>query len=95
VLVACLFLLFPKGPPPGQNHFVYLAEGFLHLQLGVSGGGTALAEIVPYNGNYYIVYPPMPDVLLLPFIAILGTSFDQGLSSIILRAGKLALFKFI
>jgi 4-amino-4-deoxy-L-arabinose transferase-like glycosyltransferase len=86
VLVALLVFTLSKGPPPGQNHFVYLAEGFLHGQLGVSGGGTALAEIVPYNGNYYVVYPPMPAVLLLPLVAIFGTSFDQGLLSIILAS---------
>lgn len=86
VLVALFVFALSKGPPPGQNHFVYLAEGFLHGQLGVSGDGTALAEIVPYNGNYYVVYPPMPAVLLLPFVAIFGTSFDQGLLSIILAS---------
>ena len=73
-----------KGPPPGQNHFVYLADAFLHGKLGVSGGGTVLAEIVPFNGNYYVVYPPMPAVLLLPFVALFGTSFDQGLMSVFL-----------
>lgn len=83
-LVALLVFLLSKGPPPGQNHFVYLADAFLHGRLGVLGGGTSLAEIVPYSGNYYVVYPPMPAVLLLPFVALFGTTFDQGLMSIIL-----------
>ncbi len=83
-LVALLVFLFSKGPAPGQNHFVYLADAFLHGRLGVTGGGTALAEIVPYNGNFYVVYPPMPAVFLLPFVAIFGTNFDQGLMSIFL-----------
>jgi hypothetical protein len=61
-----------------------LADAFLHGKLGVSGGGTGLAEIVPFNGNYFVVYPPMPAVLLLPFVAIFGTAFDQGLMSIFL-----------
>jgi len=81
---ALLVFLLSKGPPPGQNHFVYLADAFLHGKLGVSGGGTVLAEIVPFNGNYYVVYPPMPAVLLLPFVALFGTSFDQGLMSVFL-----------
>ncbi|HLN89952.1 MAG TPA: hypothetical protein VK253_07790 [Candidatus Binatia bacterium] len=83
-LVSLLIFFLSKGPPPGQNHFVYLAEGFLHGKLGVSGGGTGLAEIVPFNGNYYVVYPPMPAVLLLPFVALFGTTVDQGLMSIFL-----------
>ena len=83
-LVALLVFFLSKGPPPGQNHFVYLADAFLHGRLGVSGGGTGLAEIVPFNGNFYVVYPPMPAVLLLPFVAVFGTAFDQGLMSIFL-----------
>jgi hypothetical protein len=83
-LIALLVFLLSKGPPPGQNHFVYLADAFLHGRLGLSGGGTALAEVVPYNGNYYVVYPPMPAILLLPFVAVWGTAFDQALLSVIL-----------
>jgi len=78
-----VFLIF-KGPPPGQNHFVYLADAFLNGKLGVSGGGIGLAEIVPFNGSYFVVYPPMPAVLLLPFVTLFGTGFDQGLMSILL-----------
>jgi hypothetical protein len=86
VLVSLLIFALSKGPPPGQNHFVYLADGFLHGRLGVTGGGTGLAEIVPFNGSYYVVYPPMPAVLLVPFVAVFGTSFDQSLMSIFLAS---------
>ena len=86
VLAALFVFLLTKGSSPGQNHFVYLAEAFLHGRLGVTGGGTVLAEIVPYNGNFYVVYPPMPAVLLLPFVAVFGTSFDQGLMSVFLAS---------
>ena len=82
--VALLIFLLSKGPPPGQNHFVYLADAFLHGRLSVTGGGTILAEIVPFNGNYFVVYPPMPAVLLLPFVALFGTNVDQGLMSVFL-----------
>ena len=83
-LVSLLIFVVSKGPPPGQNHFVYLADAFLHGKLGVSDGGTVLAEIVPFHGNYYVVYPPMPAILLLPFVAVFGTTVDQGLMSIFL-----------
>lgn len=85
-LVALLVFFLSKGPSPGQNHFVYLADAFLHSRLGVSDGGTALAEIVPFNGSFYVVYPPMPAVLLLPLVGLFGTSFDQGLMSIFLAS---------
>jgi hypothetical protein len=75
-----------KGPPLGQNHFVYLADAFLHGRLSVSGGGTVLAEIVHLKGNYFVVYPPMPAIILMPFVAVFGTSVDQSLMSIILAS---------
>jgi hypothetical protein len=85
-LVSFLVLVLSKGPPPGQNHFVYLADAFLHGRLGVTGSGTALQELVPRNGNFYVVYPPMPAVILMPFVAAFGTSVDQSLMSIILAS---------
>jgi len=86
IIAVVAFAVFAasKGPPPGQNHFVYLADAFLHGQLGVSGSGQVLAEIVPFNGNYFVVYPPAPAILMLPFVAVFGTTFDQSLMSILL-----------
>ncbi len=85
-LISFFIFALSKGPPPGQNHFVYLADAFLHGRLSLSGGGISLAEVVPQNGNYYVVYPPMPAILLLPFVALFGTSFDQSLLSIMLAS---------
>ena len=84
--VALLVFLLSKGPSPGQNHFVYLADSFLHGSLSLSGDGVNLAEVVPFNGNYYVVYPPMPAILLLPFVAVFGTTFDQALLSVLLAS---------
>src|SRR5512137_730581 len=94
-LVAISIFALSKGPPPGQNHFVYLAESFLNGRLAVTGDGAALAEIVPFQGNYYVVYPPMPAVLLTPFVAVFGTAFDQGLLSIALASVCVALTWFM
>ncbi len=83
-LISLVIYALSKGPPPGQDHYVWLANAFLHGKLGVSGGGINLQEIVPLNGNYYVVYPPMPAMLLVPFVAVFGTSLDEALFSIIL-----------
>ena len=85
-IVSFIVFVLSKGPPPGQDHFVYLADAFLHGRLGVTGSGTALQELVPLNGNFYVVYPPMPAVILMPFVAAFGTSVDQSLMSIILAS---------
>jgi 4-amino-4-deoxy-L-arabinose transferase-like glycosyltransferase len=89
ILIALMsFLIFglSKGPPPGQNHFVYLAYSFIHGRLDLTGAGTALAELVSLHGNYYVVYPPMPAIIILPLVAIFGKSIDQSLISIILAS---------
>jgi len=85
-LIAFFVFALSKGLPPGQNHYVYLADAFLHGRLGVSDGGINLQEIVPRNGNFYVVYPPMPAVLLMPFVAAFGTGFDESLLSIMLAS---------
>lgn len=90
-LIAFLVYAISKGPPPGQDHYVWLADAFLHGKLGVTGGGTLLQEIVPRNGNFYVVYPPMPAVMLIPFVAVFGTAFDEALASIIIASVCVAL----
>lgn len=84
-LVSFLIFYLSKGPPTGSKHLVYLADAFLHGRLGL-GAGTTLGELANYNGNYYVVYPPMPAILLLPFVAVFGISFNQTLLSIILAS---------
>ncbi len=90
-IISLVIFALTKGPPPGQDHYVWLANAFLHGKLGVSGDGIALQEIVPLNGNYYVVYPPMPAVLLTPFVAVFGTSLDEALFSIILACACVSL----
>jgi hypothetical protein len=83
-LVAFTVYVISKGPVPAQDHYVWLADAFLHGRLGVTGTGALLQEIVPLNGNFYVVYPPMPAVLLIPFVAAFGTSFDESVFSILI-----------
>src|SRR6185437_11286350 len=40
-----------------------------------------LGDITPFAGRYYVSFPPMPAVLLLPFVAIAGPGFDDRLFS--------------
>ncbi len=45
-----------------------------------------LTELIPWGNNYYVVYPPMPAILLMPFVFIFGTDFHQPILSIALGA---------
>jgi hypothetical protein len=56
-------------------HFVEQARSWLHGQLNVPG--WLGHDLVLINGKYYIVYPPAPALLMVPFVAILGDHFSD------------------
>ncbi|MGH7891268.1 MAG: hypothetical protein ACREN0_03245, partial [Thermodesulfobacteriota bacterium] len=70
-----------EGNPTPFNNFVRLADAILHGRLYLTEDVTWL-EIVPFDGKYYIVPPPLPAFLILPVVAIFGLSTNQTLISI-------------
>jgi hypothetical protein len=50
-----------------------------------------LNELVPFHGQWYVVYPPAPAVLLMPLVALFGPGLDQARVSIVLGAVDVAL----
>lgn len=85
------FGLIGKGHFVHLNYFVPLADAFLHGRLYVAEAPRWLNELVPYQGRHYVVYPPMPAVLLMPFVAVWGTGTNQGLVSVAIGALNVAL----
>jgi len=70
------------------DYFVPLADAFLHGRLGLeaappSGGYN---ELVPLGGLLHVVYPPMPAVVLMPFVLVFGPGMDQARVSILFGA---------
>jgi hypothetical protein len=66
------------------NYFNYLAEAFLHGRLYVTDTPFYFEELIVKGGKSYEIYPPMPAILLMPFIALWGVSFNQTLLSFFL-----------
>ncbi|MFD0986993.1 hypothetical protein [Methyloligella solikamskensis] len=58
---------------PGSNSYVALADAFLHGQLHVNGCFDEDCAI--YNGKAYVVFPPLPAIIAMPFVAIFGMDF--------------------
>lgn len=81
-----------SNSPDRAAHFVLLARAYLqgHLWLDPTLAAT-LPDISPDAGRYYLSFPPMPAILMLPFVAILGPSFDERVFSIVLGATNVAL----
>ena len=66
------------------NYFEYLADAILHGRLNIEDAPFYFEELVKSGGKYYLIYPPMPAVLLLPFVALGGISTNQLFLSFLL-----------
>lgn len=83
-----VYLISSRGEGAGWNHYVYLADAFLHGRLDVP---FKLDELAYWGNRYFVVYPPMPAILLVPFVTIFGNSFYQPTLSILLGATNISL----
>jgi hypothetical protein len=70
--VASLITLdrFEKTDP--SAYFDILAESFLHGRLDVTIDATH--DLTPHNEKWYVPFPPLPALLLLPWVAISGAA---------------------
>ncbi len=60
----------------GGSHFILLADGWLHGHLYVEGTPPQFADFTNYHGHWYVAFPPLPAILLLPFVAIFHLSYQ-------------------
>lgn len=86
-----VYFLSSQGEGKYWNYFILLADAFLHGRLNVIDHSDWLNELIVWQGKYYVVYPPMPGVLLMPFVAIFGKNFPQPTLSILLGAVNVSL----
>ncbi|MFI5322153.1 MAG: hypothetical protein ACHQ6U_01180 [Thermodesulfobacteriota bacterium] len=70
------FFTQPHVPDP-FNYFNYLADAFLHGRVYVTVTPSYFEELIVKGGKSYVIYPPMPAIVLMPFIALCGISFKQ------------------
>ena len=73
------------------DSFLPLADGYLHGRLYIDQPMPWL-ELVPRpEGGYYTPFPPMPAVVLVPFAALFGPGFDQGIATALFGGANVAL----
>ena len=70
----------------GTDAFFPLADAFLHGRLHLVGGPYTWIEVVPRPGGdgWYIPYPPIPAVMVLPIAYFSGQSGDTAILSALL-----------
>jgi len=55
------------------NHFAWLADALLHGRLSLDGQPPAYAggnDFANFENRWYVVFPPVPAILALPFVAL-------------------------
>ena len=65
------------------NYYTRLAHSFLAGRLYLLDYPNWLNELIPIQGKYFVVYPPMPAILLIPWVVLLGV-YSQTLFSVLL-----------
>ncbi len=88
LLAWAVYAWLNHGREAQLDYFVPLADAFLHGRLGLTQIPSNLNELVPFNGLGFVVYPPMPAILLLPAVALVGPGLDQAWASILLGAAN-------
>ncbi|MGA8576324.1 MAG: hypothetical protein WB609_11675 [Candidatus Cybelea sp.] len=71
--------------PTPYNNFVLLAQALLHGHAWIDWPGPYI-DALSYGGRYYIIEGPLPALLLLPLVAIVGTHANQSLLAAVLAA---------
>jgi hypothetical protein len=73
------------GPKPvGLDAFVPLADALLHGRLHIVEPMPWIEHVDRAGGGWYVPYPPMPAVSVLPFVVLFGAGFDQGYAAAIM-----------
>jgi hypothetical protein len=83
VVTAAIYLYASSRDRENLDYFVRLADAFLHGRIRLLEAPSWLTELIPRDGAWYVAYPPMPAVLLMPFVALFGAEFHQQIASCI------------
>jgi len=83
--VLTTYYLTSGGHTP-YDYFARLADSFLTGRLYLTDNPPWLNELIPINNKFYVAYPPMPAILLMPFKLLFKSSFFQEQLSFLVGA---------
>lgn len=84
VAFVCTLLLSHFRSTP-YNNYVLLAGALLHGHAWITWPGSYI-DALGYNGQHYVIEAPLPAILLLPYVAVVGTAANQTLLAVLLAA---------
>jgi hypothetical protein len=76
-LAFAIYYLSHQIHPDWYKHFVYQARGFLAGRLDLWGLPDYYIDFINWQGKVYLPNPPLPSILLMPFVAIWGIATEQ------------------
>jgi hypothetical protein len=87
VLSLMVYWATSAGRTP-YDYFTRLADSFLEGKYYLTQNPSWLSELIPAGLNkFYVVYPPMPAILAMPFRLVLENRFEQQYLAHLLGAG--------
>ena len=72
-------------------YFNYLADAFLHGQLYLRLIPVATHDLSYFKGHYYLYWPPIPAIVLMPFVALFGVGFSDVFFNVVLASLNVAM----
>ena len=77
-----IFWFSGEGQPTYYDYYVRLSDAFLHGRLYLLEQPSWLNELIPCDNGFYVVYPPLPAVIMMPVVAVFGLALNQTLVSV-------------
>ncbi|BCX14492.1 MAG: hypothetical protein KatS3mg088_175 [Patescibacteria group bacterium] len=82
-LFLLVYIITSAGKTP-YDYFLRLSQAFLEGKYYIDENPPWLSELIPSgDGKFYIVHPPMPAILLIPFLMIFKNFQQQYIAHII------------
>lgn len=75
----------------GNHQYIAQAQSLLRGHWDLDPGMKGARDVVISQGKYYIVYPPFPAILLMPFVALFGDKTSDILFTTVMSAINLPL----
>lgn len=93
LFMVCIFVYYFTSPGnTPYDYFTRLSQAFLQGKYWLTQNPPWLSELIPAGaGKFYVVYPPLPAILALPFVAIFGPNFPQQYLGHLIGAGIIVL----
>ncbi len=88
-----VYYLTGTGQPTPYDYYVRLADAILHGRVYLLENPSWLNELIPNPSGvgYFVVYPPLPAFLMVPFVAIWGLDLNQTLFGLFFAAATVPL----